>query len=54
MGLTATSDKILLALAYGTKGTDYEIVTTTDAETGEEIKTLVLLEGGKSPPPWEI
>ncbi len=49
MGLTATSDKILLALAYGTKGTDYEIVTTTDAETGEEIKTLVLLDGGKKP-----
>ena len=49
MGLTATSDKILLALAYGTKGTDYEIVTTTDAETGKEIKTLVLLEGGKKP-----
>jgi len=39
LGLNGESDPILLALAYGTKGTDYDIVDNK----------IVLIEGGKAP-----
>lgn len=41
MGLDGSSDKMLLSLAYGSEGVDYEIDASTNA--------IVRLEGGKAP-----
>ena len=41
MGLDGSSDKMLLSLAYGSEGVDYEIDASTNA--------IVCLEGGKAP-----